>query len=349
MHAIPVLIVKSPTPGLLMVNGHATCELDRAASLPVSNTGDVFLLFTPYEGFLPAAMKLSFIGGDLVMKDYPFQVTLWPDNIAEVELSPRPIGSALPGRVADELKSDGLVFSLIRQEGFTLLVEDWDSDKTLYRLNMPLASTGSLRELTISGQKVIGALMEEEAGQRLLLFSGEGKGGLKLLADAKGDNIRFEDEGEAIRTTRSLGDEAGHGEVCIHQRQNDGSYTLADQSYMLEHDEPKIRKSSQSYAKAFTQALALGLTDEAFSYISPQYLAEVGEYEMRMFLGAYSSIEEARYCPAMQEDTALALMTYTAQNARVARVFAFEFDREGICGIKRYDPRGADSPTDTIL
>ncbi|MGI5899207.1 MAG: hypothetical protein ACOX8S_04695 [Christensenellales bacterium] len=344
MHAIPVLIVKSPTPGLLMVNGHATCELDGAASLPVSNTGDVFLLFTPYEGFLPAAMKLSFVGGDLVMKDYPFQVTLWPDNIAEVELSPRPIGSALPGRVADELTSGGLIFSLIRQEGFTLLVEDRDSDKTLYRLNMPLASTGSLRELGISGQAVVGALMEEESGQRLLLFSAEGGDGLKLLADARGDSIRFEEEGALIRTAKSLSDEAGHGEVCLYERQEDGSYKLTDQSYMLEHDGPAVRsRSIQSLAKAFTQALALGLIDEAFSYISPHYLEEIGEYELRMFLGAYSSVEDARYCPAMQEDTALALMTYTAQNARVARVYAFEFDEDGISAIKRYDPRGMDS------
>ncbi len=343
MHAIPVLIVKSPTPGLLMVNGHATCELDGAASLPVSNTGDVFLLFTPYEGFLPAAMKLSFVGGDLVMKDYPFQVTLWPDNIAEVELNPKPIGSALPGRVVDELRSDGLVFSLIRQDGFTLLVENRDNDKTLYRLNMPLASTGSLRELTISGQEVVGALMEEKSGQRLLLFSTEGKDPPKLLADARGDSIRFEEEGDVIRTTRSLGDEAGHGEICLHERQNDGSYRLADQSYILEQGETKALKSSQSYAKAFTQALALGLTDEAFTYISPQYLEEIGEYEMRMFLGAYSSVEDARYCPSMQEDNALALMTYTAQNARVARVYAFELDGDGISAIKRYDPRGIDS------
>ena len=343
MHAIPVLIIKSPTPGLLFVNGHAACEIDGAASLPVGNTGDAFLLFTPYGDFLPTALRLSFTGGDLVMKDYPCKVTLWPDNIAEIELAPKPIGTAMPGRTADELRTGGMIFSLIRQEGFTLLVEGEDTDRVLCRLYMPKAHTGSLRVLNIAGGEVVGALMDEDIGQRLLLFETDSSGQLKMLIDASGDTIRFEDDGEAIRTVKSLSDEAGHGEVCVYRRRSGGAYELNSREYPLEHGEADTRKTSRSYALAFAQALALGLEDEALSYVSPKYLGEIGAYEMRMFLGAYSDVEEARYCPAMQSETALALITYTAQNARVARVFSFSFDENGISGIKRYDPRGIDS------
>ena len=344
MHAIPVLILKSPTPGLLLINGHAACEIDGAASLPVSNTGDVFLSFTPYGDYLPLAFRLSFLGGDLVMKDYPFQVTLWPDNIAEIDLAPRALDLALPGRLVDELRSGGIIFSLIRQNGFTLLIESEDNDQILCRLNMPDAQTGSLRELNMSGQEVVGALMDCKGGQRLLLFEKDSGGKPQIVADVSGDSIRFDDGGAVIRTAKSLGDEAGHSEVCVYERRS-GGYERVSREYPPEDGELNTRKTARSYALAFTQALALGLESEALSYVSPKYLDEVGIYEMRMFLGAYSAVEDARYCPGMQVEageTALALITYTAQNARVARVFAFSFDESGISGIKRYDPRGSD-------
>lgn len=339
MHAIPVLVIKSPVPGLLTVNGHAACEVEGAASLPVSNTGDLFLLFTPYGDYLPVAMRLTFQSGDLVMRDYPFPVTVWPDSVAEVELNPKPAGSAMPGRVVDEIKSMGMVATLIRQDGFVLLIEDEENDSVLFQLNMPKASTGSLRELNILGQTVIGALMDEDKGQRLLLF-GKKADRIKLLVDTSGDTIRFESEAAAIRTVKSLKDEAGHGEVRLYERQEDGSYGITSQEYMLEHGSPDTEKSPLGYARAMLEALALGLYDEAQTYLSPEYLRQVSIDEIRMFLGAFSDVQEVRYSPAMAESAALALMTNTARNARTARIFAFECDDTGISLIKRYDPQG---------
>jgi len=339
MHAIPVLVIKSPVAGLLTVNGHAACEVDGAASLPVGNTGDIFLLFTPYGDYLPVAMRLTFQSGELVMRDYPFPVTVWPDSVAEVELTPKPVGSAMPGRVSDELKSMGMLATLIRQDGFILLIEDEETDALLFRLSMPQASTGSLRELNILGQTVIGALMDEGKGQRLLLFGRDGDR-IRLLVDTSGDSIRFEDEAASIRTTRSLGDEAGHGEVRVYQRREDGGYEIASHEYMLEHGSPDTEKTPAGYARAMLEALALGLSDEAQTYISPEYLKQVSIEEIRMFLGAFSDVQEVRYSPAMDEGAALALVTDTARNARTVRIFAFEGDDAGISLIKRYDPQG---------
>ncbi len=341
MNALPVLIIKSPVPGLLLVNGQAACEVDGVASLPVSATGDVFLLFTPYGDYLPIAMRLSFSGGDIMMRDFNHPVVAWPDNITEISLEPRPIGDALPGRIADVLHSEGAVYSLIRREGCTLLIEDEQSDEELFRLNIPGAKTGSLRELDISGENVAGALIEEEEGERLLLFSYQGER-LMLLCDVSGDSIRFEGDGGVIRSVKSLGDVAGHDEMRLLERRRDGGFETVSHDFTAASQTDEIPRNARDLALALTQALALGLYDEARAYISPDYLSRVGFDEMRMFLGAFSTVEDARYSPVMRESTSLALMTYTANNAKVARVYAFESDGRGISSIKRYDAKASE-------
>jgi len=90
-------------------------------------------------------------------------------------------------------------------------------------------------------------------------------------------------------------------------------------------------------ALALAQAVLLEQRDEAMGYLSPTYTKSVGFDKLTQFFGLFERIEEARYCPDVRAAATLGLLTNTAEKVWTAKVFAFDFDQDGISSISRYE------------
>ena len=105
----PMIVVTSPVPGMLYINGRFAGEASRARPViaPVSPWGALYLEFRPLESGTEAlARKCVFSGGRLLaesLADAPgLYCVLWPGGVAEIELSPEP-GAPLPVRVGERV------------------------------------------------------------------------------------------------------------------------------------------------------------------------------------------------------------------------------------------------------
>ena len=94
----PVLMLASPVPGLLYVNGRPVGESgdDTQIVVPVSPRGAVYIEHRPMvNGYLPMARRLTMSGGRVLtqsLDDAPgLSMVLWPEGIVECTLSPEPI------------------------------------------------------------------------------------------------------------------------------------------------------------------------------------------------------------------------------------------------------------------
>ncbi|MEG0986306.1 MAG: hypothetical protein RSD95_10205 [Clostridia bacterium] len=104
----PFLMLTSPVPGLLTVNGRPAGELSFAEpiALPVAPRGAVSLAHQPLvDGFLPLARRITLAGGCVLPASVPdapgLAAVLWPGGVTEIELTPEPIGGrVLPGSPA---------------------------------------------------------------------------------------------------------------------------------------------------------------------------------------------------------------------------------------------------------
>lgn len=99
----PVLILSSPVPGLMWINGRPVGELDgeNPIARPVSPQGPVYLQHFPTApGYLPLTRRLTFSGGRVLPASLEDQqnlwVVAWPGGAVEVELSPQQMQPQCP-------------------------------------------------------------------------------------------------------------------------------------------------------------------------------------------------------------------------------------------------------------
>ena len=331
MHAVPVLVIKSPVKGLLHVNGTLVCELDGAASMPVSPTGTVYLEFTPYQAYLPCAAKISFSAGTPLLEDSPAPLVCWPNNVTEMMLRPQSYGAARAQRVIDTLRTDDYTVTLVKSEGITLVCEREDDNQELLRLNVPDAQTGSLRLLSLEGGTPA-ALFTLQGLQRLVLLSCREQTA-KVMLDATAQTLSFDDDTGDVHGKTPLEDAVGHVCEADYKKTEDG-YLRPTLTYIKSKD--KTLTEPGQIALALAQAVLLGEKEEAMGYLSAAYAKSISYEELTQFFGLFERIESARYCPEVRAAATLALLTNTAQNAWTAKVFAFDFDQDGISSISRY-------------
>lgn len=333
MHAVPVLVVKSPVKGLLHVNGTMVCEVDGAASLPVSPTGTAYLLFVPYGDHLPIAAKLGFSAGAPLLQDSPAELVSWPNGVTEVLLKPHDLNALRARRIIDTLKAGDCTVSLVKDEGVSLVCERTDDDLEMLSLAAADAQTGSLRLLAQGGGTPAALFTLRNGLQRLVLLS-VSEQSAKVALDVTAKTLTLDDATGEVTGKTPLSDAAEHV-VTARYRKTGSGYDRPELTYA--RPEGKKLTNPADIAMALAQAVLLEQRDEAMGYLSPTYTKSIGYDQLTQFFGLFERVEEARYCPDVRASATLALLTNTAENVWTAKVFAFDFDQDGISSISRYE------------
>ncbi len=324
MNPIPVLVVFSPVKGILLVNGRLACEVDGSASFPVSPMGDVFLTFMAYGSHLPLCVKLRYQNGSLLAQDSRVKTVAWPDGVCEVFLRPYPTPGAV--RVIDTLETPRAHYRLLLGDGVQLVGSDPETDETLLDLHEADATSASFRLLDDGAPAVLFLL----GGQQRLLVLHEGER-VRPVLDVRGTKITLRPDGAGARVQIDLLDEAGHTLQETYAKKGE-NYALHQREYIRGIQTHTM--TGEKSARALAQALALGLEEEALSYLSPA-LARGGLEKLRTFFGLYTAVEEPRFGP-MEKAGAFALLCERAEGSHVASVFVCEREEAGITRIARW-------------
>ena len=269
----PTLIVTSPVPGMIHINGRFAGEASADAPLyvPVSAFGPVYLECHPLQpGWLPMSRRLVMSGGmpmaeSLEQSDDVFAIR-WPCGAIEIELTPARDAS----EQTESLSLNGLNGRLIRGRECRLELEG---------LICPLPADAHAPELRRSGD-VIALLGQADGGQYLLTFS---ENPLRRTGFLRADRIDFESP-QTVRALTDRHDMAGHAQLERWQLDPEGLALITSEPVWMD-GMPRKPASPEQCALAALEAALLGLGDEAAGYFVPsaatrfplEHIGEMGE------------------------------------------------------------------------
>lgn len=324
---LPILSITAPCEGALTINGAAAGEAP--CVMPVSPTGDVRLLFLPYDDkYLPSAHRVPLhLGralGDGLRRAH---ITQWPDGYMEVSLRV----PAVPGacEVIDQRAFDGGEATLYRYEGGMRLLVFNESG---------LALTAEERGATF------GEIRAPEGDDSTLLLHTavpEGEGlrvirGARELLTLRGRRIQLSGDCARVRVTRELGDTAGHAETTTFLRDGEG---YAQELREITRGEERPLSPAET-ARALSEALLLGLDEEAMRCITPAARESLSPFRLRAFMMPFERWADALHTPGMPHCEILGLVHDETEDLATVKVFAYEYAEDGlIANIRGYIPQ----------
>ena len=278
----PTLVITTPVPGLIHINGRFAGEASAEAPVfaPVAAFGPAYLECRPLQpGWLPMARRLVLSGGapmaeSLEQSDDVFAIR-WPGGIIEIELTP----ARDAAERAEPLALEGLNGRLIRGRECRLELDG---------LVCPLPADAHAPELHRFGD-AIALLGQAGDGQYLLTFSGDP---LRQTSFLRADRIDFEPP-QTVRALTDRRDVAGHG-LLERWLLNASGLALISSEPVWMDDAPRQPASPEQAALAALEAALLGFTEEAAGYFVPtaaerfplERIGDLGEMALPMKYGS---------------------------------------------------------------
>lgn len=315
MRAVPMLVLRSSVPCLLFANNAPAGEISREhpAGLPMPENGRCYIHYIPLsQGRLPGAFRLDFTGGELMEPgtQLPARIVRWPRGVVEAEIDPEqnPGPSFLP-LAPDTLSTvdlrGGVRAYILRYVSYWLVLEDRDG-RALLSAPLPGNRTPEVLALSIGGREAVAARAQGPVCDWVVIAAPQQDGEWKELFRLENGQMEVDRSGD-VTSLIPLADTAGHAELTVWSYV-DGQYTETRNTVWLD-GEPRLPESGEDTARAFLEAWALGLRDEAYWYLSADLQAGLEADDIATFLGEYDRIETARFAPMTAEgEVALALV-----------------------------------------
>jgi hypothetical protein len=315
MRAIPMLVVRSSVPCLLFANNAPAGEISKEhpAGLPMPENGRCYIHYVPLaQGRLPGAFRLDFSSGELVQpgEDIPARIVRWPRGVIEAEIEPeRNPGQGFVPLAPDTLSyadlRDGIRAYILRYVSYWLVLEDQEG-KALLSVPLPGGRTPEVMVLNIGGREAVAARAQGSVCDWVVIAAPQENGDWKELFRLENGQMDVDKNGE-ITSLIPLADTAGHAELTVWSYVG-GEYVETRNIVWLD-GEPHLPASAEDTARAFLEAWAMGLREEALDYLSQELRAGLSEDDISSFLGDYERIEAARFAPMYAEgEIALALV-----------------------------------------
>lgn len=321
--AVPVLVITSALPGILLVNGQWAGEAgDAPVALPVSPGGIHRLALIPYGCQPPLAARLAFEGAHLL--DEPglecVRATGRSSGVWEILLEPPPpadTSGAMPREVST-LRVDDICFTLLDYSGLALAVEDLRAEKLLRVYTLDGLSSGKLSRLS-APEGFAEMRGKSGAGERVLLFDTSGK----MLLDVTADSVIVDGGTGGVLASTALDDAAGH---IVRKAYAWSAETGYDESRKIERSADRVPSTPQDAALAICQALALGLNDEADAYVSSELRAQLEGGRLRHYLGPFERCAAGGV--AGGDEVCVELFQQTSPRITSGRLYAFRAVRQ---------------------
>lgn len=250
----PVIAVLSQVSGILYLNGSLAGEVEAAQPLirPVAGRGALLIEFRPFsEDFLPMARRLVFSGGAPLQASAEemtgANLVLWPGNVVEIELAPKPIFSR-----AMRFDVDGHPFSI-------------ENGRLFCDGRMLCALPAGAEIPTVRSCAFGTALMGNCADGRFFVTLDSALAAPTGALTAK--EIEIDPDGR-VRALLERGDLVGHGTLETWRWTPDGLTPVSSESVWTD-GAPKWPKTPEETARAFVEACLAGLDGEAEGYLAP--------------------------------------------------------------------------------
>lgn len=251
---LPMLAV-SGAAGIVYLNGIFCGETEQCV-LPVSPHGVQYLEVRPFDAAVPgAALRLRFEDGRLVggITGNAFAVQ-WPDGRIELELR-----APAPEAAAPRLLASAGEYLLVAEQNAASFGRT--ADEAVF-LPVAFPETAALRALPSPGLYAAEGVCRD--GQFAAVLSAQGAP--KLLACACGSSAGVESDG-TLRALEPVGDFAGHAFLCAYAPGEEGAWRRVSRQPAWEPGAPRAPQTPEETARAFLEALSLGLTGEAVRYV----------------------------------------------------------------------------------
>ena len=252
----PTLIICSPHPGMIYINGSFAGEAgpDRPLARPVAGWGALYLEYRPLGGAQrEMARRIVFSGGEPLPESIEhaegLSAVIWPGGAVEIEMTP-------PQRSAPSLT-------------FTLGSRRFELDAVSGRLYLEGRPIGTLPpeadapELRMAGggAALCGTCAD---GRYLLAMDAQLEAQTGFL---RAKQIDLEDDGR-IRAVVAQQDLAGHASLETWRLEPDGLKLIASEPAWAQ-GAPRRPQTPAETARAAVEAALLGLSAEAEAYLSP--------------------------------------------------------------------------------
>ena len=333
MQTLPMLLVRTRTPGILRINGHLAGAAEDTLVLPVSPTGEALVQLFPYGPYLPAAARVQFHRGmALAGQDQllPHTLTVWPNGVAELTLSAL---RAPHSRCVDQLKGDACAWYVYQGGGVTLTAED-ENERECFSRHFPDAVAGSLRRMQWT-PALSAALITHPDGQRLLLLD-DSQLPPRVVLDAFGQQLRVSAQGESVQVQQDFFD----GAFTRTQ-----TYQRAAQGYQLTQETAQMTAEMRDFAQqehadwsdaAYDCALTLVRAVMLDCQAQARALYD-GDYgALCAALGDFETAVASVLCPMTDSDATVAVLETTAPGVRCARVFGFDVENGRVTRFRAY-------------
>lgn len=315
MRPVPMLVIRSTVPCLLFANNAPAGEISREhpAGLPMPENGRCYIHYVPLaQGRLTGAFRLEFSGGELVqpLDGVPARIVRWPRGVIEAEIEPE----RNPGQGFVPLAPDTLTYAdlksgvrayVLRYVTYWLVLEDPDG-QALLTLPLPGSRAPEVLILDIGGTEAVAARASGAVCDWVVIAAPQENGDWKELFRLENGQIEVDRNGD-VTCLMPMSDTAGHAELTVWSYV-DGQYAETRNIVWMD-GEPRKPNNSEETARAFLEAWAMGLKDEALGYLSSDLRSGLSEEDIGGFLGEYERIEAARFAPMHAEgEVALALV-----------------------------------------
>lgn len=331
MRAVPMLVLRSSVPCLLFANNAPAGEISREhpAGLPMPENGRCYIHYVPLsQGRLPGAFRLDFTGGELMAPEsqMPARIVRWPRGVVEAEIEPEQNpGPGFVPLAPDTLSTvelrHGVRAYILRYVSYWLVLEDADG-RALLSVPLPGDRSPEVTALNIGGREAVAARAQGPVCDWVVIAAPQEEGEWKELFRLENGQMDI-DRGGDVTSLVPLADTAGHAELTV-WNYADGQYTETRNIVWLD-GEPRVPGSAEDTARAFLEAWALGLKDEAYWYLSSDLGAGLEADDIANFLGEYDRIEAARFAPVTADDeVALALVRKEGKDFFGARPIAIK-------------------------
>lgn len=302
MRGIPTLMVESSVHGLMQFNMIPAGEIgpDKRVAIPLGADGVSVLHMMPLEaGFLPLTCRLRMKEGRPCPPDEAagrMLIRSWPGGFVEAALTPEriPRPSRLPlspvsaSRIAFASGGRRLWAEWALFGDWWLAIEDEDGAPLLTHAVPEATEPGPVTMKVMEGRQYVTARAAVGDGLEYVAVAGQSGGRWQVLFSDTGHEI--EDAGEVVAISRDLADTAGH------RRRRVWRPGAAPDDRITVHGQENGR-APEEIARAFLEALALGLDGEAAAMLSPSLQEGLSIEEIRGFVGEIGEILPCRYGP----------------------------------------------------
>lgn len=315
MRSIPMLVVRSTVPCLLFANNAPAGEIsrDHPAGLPMPENGRCYIHFIPLtQGRLPGAFRLEFSSGELMqpLDDVPARIVRWPRGVIEAEIEPAQNPSTgfvplAPDTLSYADLRSGTRAYILRYVSYWLVMEDQEG-RALLSVPLPGGRTPEVMVLNIGGREAVAARASGAVCDWVVIAAPQENGEWKELFRLENGQIEVDSNGD-ITSLIPMADTTGHAELTVWSYV-DGQYTETRNVVWMD-GEPRQPATPEETARAFLEAWAMGLKDEALGFLSNDLRQGLSEEDIGGFLGEFERIEAARFAPMYAEgEVALALV-----------------------------------------